>query len=194
MVKAFLLELAGVLYLFAPLLVAAALSGVVIRYNFASWLYRPIDAGAHFRGKRLFGDSKTWRGVATAVVGSVVAVVVQCFLPSRWTTGFALLDYPHADPLLLGGALGIGATAGELPNSFVKRQLGIAPGATTRGPLRVVFYLWDQLDLLTGTWPLLSFWLRPTPRMIAMSVLLTLAIHPLVGLIGFLMHARRSAR
>lgn len=88
----------------------------------------------------------------------------------------------------------MGATAGELPNSFVKRQLGVAPGATTRGPLRVVFYLWDQLDLLTGTWPLMSLWLRPTSRMIAMSVILGLAIHPLVALIGFLMHARRSAR
>ena len=49
MVKAFFLELAGVLYLFAPLLVAAALSGVVIRYN----------------------------------LGSIVAVIVQRFLPSR---------------------------------------------------------------------------------------------------------------
>jgi hypothetical protein len=189
-----LLEITRVLYLFAPLLVAAALSGIVIRFNVAPWLYRPIDAGARFRGHRLFGDSKTWRGVACAIVGSVAAVAVQRYLPARWTSGIALVDYGRVNPLLMGTAFGIGATAGELPNSFVKRQLGIAPGGTTRGPLRVVFYLWDQLDLLTTTWPLLLFWLRPKWSAVAISIGLALAVHPLVALIGFLMGARKSAR
>ena len=58
----------------------------------------------------------------------------------------------------------------------------------------VTLFRWDQLDLLTGVWPLLTFWLHPTWSMIAISVALALGIHPIVALIGFLMHARRSAR
>jgi len=76
----------------------------------------------------------------------------------------------------------------------VKRQLGIAPGGTADGGLRILFYLWDQLDLLTLTWPLLLFWIRPTPSMLGSSVLLVLIVHPLVALVGYLIGARRSAR
>ena len=82
----------------------------------------------------------------------------------------------------------------ELPNSFVKRQLDVAPGATAKGARRVVFYLWDQLDLLTGAWPLLAFWVRPTAPLVFGSVALALALHPIVALIGFLLGARKSAR
>ena len=52
------------LWLFAPLLVSAALSGAVIRLGWWRALARPIDAGRAVRGRRLFGDSKTERRLA----------------------------------------------------------------------------------------------------------------------------------
>ncbi len=191
---AFALEVARVLYLLAPLLVAAALSGVVIRFDLAHALYRPIDAGRSSRGRRVLGDGKTWRGVATAVVGCVIAVAVQKYALWPLARPIALLDYSRASPLALGLALGVGATAGELPNSFVKRRVGIPAGGTKRGPSRVVFYLWDQLDLLTLTWPLLLFWVTPRARDLGISVGLALVVHPLVALIGYLVGARKTAR
>lgn len=183
-----------VVYLLSPLLVSAALSGVVLRFNLFSALKRPIDGRLMFRGKRLFGDSKTWRGVATAVVGSVLAVAVQKHVLWHLASGLAIVDYRQVNAVLFGIAMGVGATAGELPNSFVKRQIGISPGATARGPSAILFYLWDQLDLLTVTWPLLAFWIRPTVVMVGASVLVALTLHPVVALIGYLIGARKKAR
>jgi hypothetical protein len=63
-------------YLFAPLLVSAALVALVIYFDVWPRLYRPIDAGRCFRGKRLFGDHKTWRGVV--VEASAAGLALAC--------------------------------------------------------------------------------------------------------------------
>lgn len=191
----FALAAAQALYLFSPLLVASAISGIVLRFDLFSALKRPIDAGRSFRGHRLFGDSKTWRGVAVAVVGCTLTASVQKhLLIGAALDRVALVDYRHTNEFAFGLAMGAGAMLGELPNSFVKRRLGIAPGATRRGALAVVFYVWDQIDLLTTAWPLLCFWVHPTPLIVVMSGVLGLGLHPAVSLIGYLIRARRTAR
>ena len=190
--QSWLVTLLQALVLFAPLLVSAALSGVVLRLDLFAALKAPVDARRTVRGRRLFGDNKTWRGFAVAVAGCVIAVAIQRLLPlPRWV---CVVDYRSINPAAFGAAMGLGAMLGELPNSFVKRQLGVPPGGTARGPRRFAFYLWDQLDLLTGAWPLLSAWVRPSPRLVAASVVLALLLHPLVALVGFVIHARASAR
>jgi hypothetical protein len=192
--SSFLFAIAQSFYLFSPLLAAAALSGVVLRYDLLRALKRPIDGGAVLGGRRIFGDNKTWRGVAVAVAGSIAWVAVQKYGIGARAGRLAVLDYEGASAVWLGAALGGGATLGELPNSFVKRRFDIAPGASTRGGLGVLFYLWDQLDLLITSWPLLLFWIRPTATLVLASVALVFAIHPLVALVGYVTGARRSAR
>jgi hypothetical protein len=188
------LAAAQALYLFSPLLVASAISGIVLRFDLFSALKRPIDAGRMFRGHRLLGDSKTWRGVAVAVVGCTLTASVQKHLLVGALDRVALVDYRHTNELAFGFAMGAGAMLGELPNSFVKRRLGIAPGATRRGFLAVAFYVWDQIDLLTTAWPLLCFWVHPTPLIVMTSGVLGLGLHPAVSLVGYLIRARRTAR
>jgi CDP-2,3-bis-(O-geranylgeranyl)-sn-glycerol synthase len=183
-----------VLYLFAPLIPAVALAGLVMRFGLLDSLRRPIDGGMTLRGCRLFGDSKTWRGVVVAIVGCIAGAAAQKYVIGEAARPWMLVDYARINVVLFGLAMGAGAMLGELPNSFVKRQTGIAPGKTTRGPLAVLFYVWDQVDLLTTTWPLLTFWVHPTLRLVATSVLLVLAVHPTIALIGYLIGARRSAR
>ena len=187
-----LVALLQALILFAPLLVSAALSGMVMRLDLFPALKAPVDAGRTVRGRPLFGANKTWRGFAVAVAGSVAAVAIERAIPfPRW---MCVVDYGSINPAAFGAALGLGAMLGELPNSFVKRQLGIAPGKTASGARRFAFYLWDQLDLLTGAWPLLSIWVHPSLRLVAASVVLALVLHPLVAVIGFVVRARTSAR
>ncbi|HEX7480787.1 MAG TPA: hypothetical protein VF331_23500 [Polyangiales bacterium] len=60
-------------------------------------------------------------------------VVVR--LIGKLAARFALLA-PLRRPIDTGKSLGGGAILGELPSSFVKRRLGIAPGKTARGQLR----------------------------------------------------------
>jgi CDP-2,3-bis-(O-geranylgeranyl)-sn-glycerol synthase len=157
------LVVAQVLYLLAPLLVSAVLSAFVHRYDLFRGLARPIDAGAVLHGRRILGDGKTWRGVFVAVVGSIATVLVQKHVIGARAGALAVVDYAQANAIVLGLCIGGGAMLGELPNSFVKRRLGIGRGETaTRPGLRALFWTWDQVDLLTTTWPLLAFWLRPT--------------------------------
>lgn len=51
---------------------------------------------------------------------------------------------------MYGALLGLGTVAGELPNSFVKRQLGVPPGRLPAGVGRLVFAAYDQVDLVPG--------------------------------------------
>ncbi|HSD87589.1 MAG TPA: CDP-archaeol synthase [Kofleriaceae bacterium] len=180
-------------YLFAPLLVASGLSGIVLRLSAWERLRRPIDAGRSWRGHRLFGDNKTWRGIVVAVVGCTIGVAIQMAIGHR-VGRVALVDYREPSTIALGMVMGLGATLGELPNSFVKRQLGIAPGKTAGGWTRVLFYIWDQVDLVIGAWPLVALWVAPDLVLVVASVGLVLALHPVVSVIGYIIGARRSAR
>ena len=186
---------AQVLYLFAPLLFSAALAAWVHRYDLFPRLARPIDGGATLRGRRIFGDGKTWRGILIAVVGSIAMVSFQKHAIGARAGALAVVDYEHANAFLLGAAIGGGAMLGELPNSFSKRRLGIERGKTASQPaLRLLFWTWDQVDLLVITWPILAFWLRPTFILVTTSFLPALAIHPLVATIGYAVGARQTAR
>ncbi|MGZ3420316.1 MAG: CDP-archaeol synthase [Polyangiales bacterium] len=179
------------LYLFAPLLVSAAVSALVLRFDWLRFLAKPIDGGASWKGKRVLGDGKTWRGVAVAVGTSIAVVALQRRIVAP---GLEVIDYRAESPVLVGGALGLGAMLGELPNSFVKRRIGIPRGKTARGPLAIVFWLWDQLDLLTTTWPLLAFFFHPTVAIVVASVAIALVLHPAIAWIGYLLGARSSPR
>jgi len=183
-----------VIYLFAPMIPALLASGVVLRFDLFRALRRPIDGGATIRGRRVFGDSKTWRGVIVAIAGCIFGAAVQKYFVGDRAGALALVDYGGINVFVFGAAMGGGAMLGELPNSLVKRRLAIPPGGTTRGPFAALFYVWDQVDLLTTAWPLLRFWVRPTPRLVVLSVVVTMTIHPISSLIGFLLGARKSAR
>ena len=182
-----------VLYLFAPLIVASMLAGIVLRFDLLRSLRRPLDAGKTFHGRRLFGDHKTWRGVVVAVIGCVISSAVQKYVLGDRARALALVDYRSVNVIVFGAFMGGGAMLGELPNSFVKRQLGIDPGKAGRGLVGVLFYVWDQVDLLS-CWLFLFCWVRLTFPLIAVSLVMALALHPLVALIGFLVGARESAR
>ena len=186
--------IAQALYLFCPLLVSAALAGVVLHRNWLAFLRQPIDGGATFRGHRIFGDNKTWRMAVTAIFGCVATVAFQSETIGFVPTSLLVLDYRHTSPLCLGFAMGVGAVAGELPNSFVKRQLGIPPGRTTRGFSALIFYVWDQVDLLTGTWPLLLFWFAPSGSLVAASFAMGLVLHPAIAALGYAIGARKTPR
>jgi CDP-2,3-bis-(O-geranylgeranyl)-sn-glycerol synthase len=104
----------------------------------------PVDGGRTFRGRRLFGDNKTWRGFLGMVPACAVAFAVWSFVFDGW--GLSLPAYAG-----LGAFCGLGFMAGELPNSFVKRQLDVAPGEAPKSPFwRAVGWVVDRFDSLVG--------------------------------------------
>jgi hypothetical protein len=63
----------------------------------------------------------------------------------------------------LGAWAGLGFMLGELPNSFVKRQLDIAPGMAPRGTLAAIgTFVVDRVDSILGMLAFVSI-ATPTP-------------------------------
>jgi CDP-2,3-bis-(O-geranylgeranyl)-sn-glycerol synthase len=155
-----------------------------------------MDGGTTLRGRPLFGHSKTFRGPILVAIGFAAVYTLQRNLLHRLdaVAALELVDYATLPGFWFGALVGAAAELSELPNSFVKRQLGIAPGATAQGSLSLVFYLWDQLDLLLGFWFVFSVFVPPTPLRVSVSAVLVGGIHPLLTLAGYLLGMRPTAR
>lgn len=124
-----------------PTALAGIMHMVVVRFSVAEFLAVPLWRGG-------FGPNKTWRGVVVMVAG---------------TAAFAVLLAARSVPVLpcstalWGAGLGLAYVVAELPNSWIKRRLGIPAGTqSTKHP----FWsgLGDKLDsallgaLLLGIW------------------------------------------
>jgi len=169
--------------------------GLCLRYGWLGFLARPIDAGRTLHGKPVLGHSKTLRGPLTVAAGAAVVWTLQRTLLHRFGALAAIeLGDIASLPWWLGALVGGVAELAELPNSFVKRRLGIEPGATARGVLSAVFYLWDQLDVLIGFWLVVAWFVPATPLRIATSIVIAGLIHPLLTVAGYLLGMRPTPR
>ncbi len=108
-------------------------------------LYKPLDFGAKFKGKRVFGDNKTWLGLISGIIFATIVIYLQRygFNHSEWIRAISgKVDYDLPKMLLLGPLMGFGALAGDAIESFFKRQVGIKPGRT--------WIPFDQIDYIVG--------------------------------------------
>jgi CDP-archaeol synthase len=183
-------------YLFFPLLVGLALHGFCIKYDALAFLCRPIDRGRKFRGERIFGDNKTYRGVVVVSLGTVIGFGLQSLLLHRIASvrSVELFDYTFFKSVTLGGAVGVAAMLSELPNSFIKRRFDIAPGRGAKGWKGVVFYVYDQIDFLLGSWLVLAIVVPVTAGRVLFSAGLLLVAHQLMSSVGYALGMRRTAR
>ena len=112
----------------------------------------PLDGGRTLGGHRLLGDNKTIRGFlvmvpATSLAFALLAVLMTGF-PAGLTGLWPLTPIQYA---LLGAWGALGFMAGELPNSFLKRRLGIPPGAAAEGRVYApLFFVVDRIDSIVG--------------------------------------------
>ncbi len=182
-----------IMFLGSPLLLVAIAQGLCIKYDWLSRLKRPLDLGLSFREKRIFGDNKTWKGLMINVVFCTMGTMIQTLFQNRgyFPLWLLLLDYSKYG-YLVGILLGLGITVGELPNSFVKRQLEILPGMRKKGLLGVAFFLFDQVDLAIGIWVFLYLLIRPSLLLILWSFLLTILLHVAISSVGYLFGMRKT--
>jgi CDP-archaeol synthase len=178
-------------WLFLPLLGSVLAHAPVIRFDVLKALKRPIDGGVRFRGRRVFGDNKTWRGFLVMGAG----VFLAALLLSRWPWYWRKLpeEIRGVGPAPFGVLLGLGTVLAELPGSFLKRQLDVPPGEQRRSPGGVLLSAWDQGDFVIGAWLLLTpVWVMPV-RQVAMSFVVVGIVHFLVSTVGRWLGVRRTA-
>lgn len=131
----------------------------------------PLDLGKTYKGQRIFGANKSWRGLTSGVVLSGLV---------GW------LAFPHIDLtltfgnyVLLGGVSGAGALVGDAVESFFKRRAGVKPGHS--------WFPWDQLDYIIGGLLFSLPFVRLALLDYGLIFVLYFGLHLLSSYVGFLL-------
>ena len=131
------------------------------KYNF------PIDFGRNlFDGKRIFGDGKTWNGLAIGILAGGVVGYLQ-------------------GSYAIGIVLGTGALFGDLVKSFFKRRLSFARGK--------MWFPFDQIDFIFGAFLFYYLVFREFVLLnFIILLLLTPVLHLLTNFIGFKLKLKKE--
>lgn len=165
------------LYVQVPVVIGGVLHMVVVTKDSWPGLKIPL-------WERQFGKNKTWRGMI-----AVPALTLLGVIPLALSEG--VQRFIFGDSLLAGYSLialglvgGLGYVLGELPNSYLKRRMGAAPGEMPSNN-RNFFIALDQIDSAVGV-ALLYGWLIGLPLTVCLLYLVTFPVTALV--VKFYLH------
>lgn len=155
-----------------------------------------LDGGRCWRGRRLFGDNKTWKGVVVLIPMTTLCFGAAGALAHLWPAfGQGLWALTPQRWLILGFVAALGYVLGELPNSMLKRQLDIEPGHTATHPIgKRLQVIWDQFDsLLMGL--LFIALMVPTNWIFHLTcVVIGATVHWLFNVLFVLLGLKKEAR
>lgn len=142
-------------------------------------LATPIDGGVVWRGKRLLGKNKTWRGLVVGIIVGIMTIYLQqcLYKTTDLFRSLSLLNYPGISAPLFGSLLGGGALVGDALKSFFKRRIGILSGQK--------WIPFDQIDLIIGGIALGSFIYFPGWKLVLVLLILTPGLHLLTNVIAY---------
>jgi len=170
------------LWFFLPAGIANSAPIVAAKVPGLKRLSAPIDHGKDYRGKRLLGDHKTWRGLVSGVVAATVIVIIQQLIIGKYDLSFLHTkptDYLYYSPILLGVLFGIGALGGDALESLFKRRTSIPAGES--------WFPFDQLDYVIGGCILMLFVVRLSLYDYVAVIGTWFIMHLLFSYIGYLM-------
>lgn len=173
-------EIFFALWFFAPAGAANVMPILVAPVPLLKKINAPMDFGLTFRGKRMLGAHKTWRGLISGILAATLAFWLQQLLVAHvgWLHAWThQVDYANLSTLVLGPLFGIGALGGDAIESFFKRQRGVAPG---RG-----WFPFDQIDYIIGGAIATAPFVTLTLRQYIWLVFLWLIMHIVFSYIGF---------
>ncbi len=169
------------LWFFLPAGVANMMPIFAAKIPRLSTLNAPIDSGRTYRGLRIFGAHKTWRGLITGIIFATLVLGLQQLAVGQfgWLRDLtSQVDYVDLPTLVLGPLFAIGALGGDAIESFFKRQRRIPPGQG--------WFPFDQTDYIIGgaiaTMPFVSLSLWQYAWLLALWLL----VHLAASLIGYL--------
>lgn len=175
-------DILSILWVFLPVAYANMAPVIANNIQFFKKFSQPLDFSHTFRGKRIFGDHKTVRGLLAGVVLGTIVVGVQMVIATNysWFEQYSLsIDYSSAVTLLMGAIMGFGALAGDAIKSFFKRQIDIAPGKN--------WIPFDQLDFVTGGLLASTIFFVLPLRLYILGLLIALVLHPTANVLAWLL-------
>jgi hypothetical protein len=134
--------LLSALWLQIPIVFGGVVHMIAVRDNWLPALRRPVALA-------LFGANKTWRGLLLMPLLCALGAMLLWWPEQWWQRAGAISPFAGSPLWLAGLCGGAGYVLAELPNSWIKRRLGIAAGET---PVRhrSLFLAMDQLDSAIG--------------------------------------------
>lgn len=138
----------------------------------------PIDNGKYYKGKRIFGDGKTYKGFFSGICFGIFIAFIENFMNSTLLNN-SMPQFTIAALI----SLPVGSMAGDLIASFFKRRFGLERGTA--------FPLLDQLDFVFGAWLITAIFATSwfmnnfTREIIFAAILLTPFLHLIVNIIGY---------
>ena len=141
-----------------PVILAGIMNMVWCKIKVCDFLRKPVDFGKNFTdGRRIFGDNKTFKGFAGMIVFGAVFTVLWGLVSRPGTFAaehnYFYRNYDNTIPynVLTGTLIGFAYALFELPNSFMKRRIGITPGKNDiNGAKKAFFVFIDQADSIFG--------------------------------------------
>lgn len=171
------------LYLLLPALIANMVPPLCRHVGF---LDTPVDFGKKWKGKRIFGDHKTFRGFAFGILfaGLIAGAQKWAYLDYAFFRDFSIIPYGDHSAIILGILMGFGALAGDAVESFFKRRVNIRPGKP--------WIPFDQLDFVIGALLLLFIVFIPPWQVIVILLTVVPVLHILTNHIGYYIGVNKS--
>ncbi len=148
------------------LIIVANGSPIIGRWMMNGYWEMPIDGGAVFiDGRPILGNSKTYRGLACSLVGTLLAG--------------ALVGLSWKISLIVS----LLAMVGDCLSSFVKRRFGYPSGAKALGLDQIPESLFPML----GLWNVLNF----SALSLGLTVVIFVVVELVLSSIGYKLHIRK---
>lgn len=169
------------LWFFLPAGLANAAPVFAKSIPYLNRLNYPMDFGKNFKGARILGSNKTWRGFLFGVFIAVITILLQKWLYTHngWLQQtISTVNYNDVS-IWLGVLLGVGALAGDAVESFFKRRAKIPSGQS--------WFPLDQIDYIIGGILLSSLVVQLDASYNIAILLVWFALHLISSYIGYLL-------
>jgi CDP-diacylglycerol--serine O-phosphatidyltransferase len=113
---------------------------LAVKWDILSYLKKPLH-------QRLFGANKTWRGFVIMPLATWPGVYIAQQFEILLDVSAPVFNLQSTVTMSL--ILGLAYCLAELPNSFIKRRLGVKEGQTSQ-KYKIFFIIFDQADSVIG--------------------------------------------
>lgn len=147
----------------------------------------PVDMGRSWKGKRLLGDGKTWRGLVGGICAGISLGIIQLYIafPFDRLNYFGFGGFP--ENLGVVAVLATGSLLGDMAGSFIKRRLDLDRGEKAPFMDQYTFLIGSFLLVLVTfpDWFLDHFWREYGWVSLLAVLVITPLLHRGVNIIGY---------
>lgn len=150
-----------------PLMIGGIIHMIAVKKDWLSFLKIPIQTWT-------FGKNKTWRGFIIMPLATLLGIIPVAYFDQLISQEQRIGISQHW--ILFGLGLGFSYVLFELPNSFIKRRMGVAPGKTSEKNKKL-FLVLDHIDSGLGVSLFYYFFVTPDALLILLGVTLGAFVH-----------------